>query len=149
MNKNKFLVWSKWTNEKDTGMFGVWTYWRKRIIKKRNLSTAGFLLKKKVYNRTISVAYILSYSAFENRFAIKKNDKTHVCCIMFKIYNFKTLSSFNLLLNKKRGGGSIRIFVVKLTFHLSHRKSHVPRWTKFKMFSSQGFDLHGNVFGNC
>lgn len=105
MNKNKFLVWSKWTNEKDTGMFGVWTYWRKRIIKKRNLSTAGFLLKKKVYNRTISVAYILSYSAFENRFAIKKNDKTHVCCIMFKIYNFKTLSSFNLLLNKKRGGG--------------------------------------------
>lgn len=25
MNKNKFLVWSKWTNEKDTGTFGVWT----------------------------------------------------------------------------------------------------------------------------
>lgn len=28
MNKNKFLVLSKWTNEKDIGMFGVWTYWK-------------------------------------------------------------------------------------------------------------------------
>lgn len=100
----------------------------------------SFLEKKKVYNVIPLLRTALRF---------KKNDKTHVCRIMFKIYNFKTPSSFNLLLNKKGGGTWIRIFVVKLTFHLSHRKSHVPRWTKFKMFSSQGFDLHGNVFGNC
>lgn len=56
MNKNKFLVLSKWTNEKDTGLFGVWTYWKSWVQQ-----GFSFLEKKnKVYNRTISVAHILS-----------------------------------------------------------------------------------------
>lgn len=112
MNKNKFLVWFKWINEKDIGMFGVWIYWRKRIIKKRNLSIVGFFFfrKKKRFVIGLLVLYIFYFKVnwvilfLRIVLWFKKNDKIYVCCIMFKIYNFKILSSFNLLLNKRGGG---------------------------------------------
>lgn len=105
MNKNKFLVLSKWTNEKDTGMFGVWTYWKSWVqqgfsfLEKKKRFVIGPLVSHIFY---LKVNWVIPLLRTALRF--KKNDKTHVCRIMFKIYNFKTLSGFNLLLNKKGGG---------------------------------------------
>lgn len=85
---------------------------KKRIIKKRNLSTAGFLFSRKkirfIIGPLVSHIFYLKVNwvipLLRTALRFKKNVKTHVCRIMFKIYNFKTLSSFNLLLNKMGGG---------------------------------------------